>query len=336
MLLYKNVDISDLESILEKGILSLNESDNDNWEDNKRGDNSKDLVYLFSPIKGMPNSFPIYGAALLEVEVDATENVIALNDRHFGKYKEYVTSKVLPSQIINIYVPTLFKEKLSDFYEEEEFLSKITFCELSAKYYDGLELKKTSVEVLQLFGETARFISTQEYGFFRGIDSEGKVLDLYDVFYDLKSDKLKEIGYRISFSGKNDCKSVDVQAINSEDAFNKAYKMPESKSGQYTDIWIEKIPTEPSVIGIEFKYTDTAIKKNFHGCLFIKANNEAEAVNYYNEYYKGQRFWFNAGEIVEDGKCIRGDVIQTYFAACPGYDADATLKTEYHNKRQHR
>ena len=45
MILYKNVDIKDLESILTKGILSLNVSGNNNWDDGKRADNSCDVVY---------------------------------------------------------------------------------------------------------------------------------------------------------------------------------------------------------------------------------------------------------------------------------------------------
>ena len=49
MTLYKNVDIVDLDSILEKGILSLSESGNNNWIEGKRAPNFKEVVYLFSP-----------------------------------------------------------------------------------------------------------------------------------------------------------------------------------------------------------------------------------------------------------------------------------------------
>jgi hypothetical protein len=131
--------------------------------------------------------------------------------------------------------------------------------------------------------------------------------------------------YRITFISKSRSKSIDIYAISSDDAFNKAYKMPEVNNKIYTDIMVEEIPTEPSVIGIKFEYTDTYIKKRFHGNLFIKANDEAEAIKHYNSNYKGKHFWFNAGLTEEDGKCIRGNVIETYFASCPGYDADATL-----------
>ena len=37
MILYKNVDICDLKSIMEKGILSLDACGNNNWDDGKRG-----------------------------------------------------------------------------------------------------------------------------------------------------------------------------------------------------------------------------------------------------------------------------------------------------------
>lgn len=43
IVLYKNIDINDLESILEKGILSANNSENYNWEDGNRADNSMDV-----------------------------------------------------------------------------------------------------------------------------------------------------------------------------------------------------------------------------------------------------------------------------------------------------
>lgn len=33
--LYKNVDICDLKSIMEKGILSMDELQNDNWEESR-------------------------------------------------------------------------------------------------------------------------------------------------------------------------------------------------------------------------------------------------------------------------------------------------------------
>ena len=70
MILYKNVDICDLKSIMEKGILSLDACGNNNWDDGKRGENSTSVVYLFQPLT-KENSFPEYGAALLEIDCSA-------------------------------------------------------------------------------------------------------------------------------------------------------------------------------------------------------------------------------------------------------------------------
>ena len=62
MILYKNVDICDLPAIIENGILSLEESGNNNWENGKRADNDTSIVYLFNPTD-IQNSFPDYGTA---------------------------------------------------------------------------------------------------------------------------------------------------------------------------------------------------------------------------------------------------------------------------------
>ena len=90
MILYKNVDIKDLESILAKGILSLNVSGNNNWDDGKRADNSCDVVYLFKPLTE-ENSFCNYGITLLEIDIpddEIKENELLGNDRYDGKYVE--------------------------------------------------------------------------------------------------------------------------------------------------------------------------------------------------------------------------------------------------------
>ena len=48
-LFYKNVDIYDLPSILENGLLSMDESGNNNWQDNNRADNrhTTQLLHFF-------------------------------------------------------------------------------------------------------------------------------------------------------------------------------------------------------------------------------------------------------------------------------------------------
>ncbi len=48
MILYKNVDICDLEPIAKNGILSIDECGNNNWDEGKRAENDTSVVYLFN------------------------------------------------------------------------------------------------------------------------------------------------------------------------------------------------------------------------------------------------------------------------------------------------
>lgn len=130
--------------------------------------------------------------------------------------------------------------------------------------------------------------------------------------------------YRITFSNRDECKHVDIYAKDCDAAFVRAYSMPEAKSGLYSDIMVERIPTGPSVIAVKFKYIDTVTDKTFFGYLHIKAKDEEHALKYYNKHFKNKRFWFYAGKNEDDGKHIRQEAVETYFASCPGYDVDAT------------
>lgn len=135
-----------------------------------------------------------------------------------------------------------------------------------------------------------------------------------------------ENNFRITFSDGsmgNKSKHVDVYAQNSDDAFSQAYKMPETEYGIYTDVSVEEIPTEPTVIGIQFRYTDTYMKKDFTGYVIIRAKDEAHAKEYYNEQLKGKHFMHYPSKLEESGKCVIGKIVETYFAACPGFDYDA-------------
>lgn len=179
MILYKNVDICDLESILNKGILSLNKSGNDNWDDGRRGENSKDVVYLFKPLTN-ENSFPNYGATLLEVEVDdAAENQLLECDMHSGRYTEYIIDEVKPFQIKNIYIPELFKERID---LPQEIMDKITWCGMKANHYDNGKVHCPE-EVLKQFAKTAPIMSADSFNFFRGKFENREMIDLYDVEY---------------------------------------------------------------------------------------------------------------------------------------------------------
>ncbi len=141
MKLYKNVDIADLESILEYGVLSLNESGNNNWDERKRANNSCDVVYMFKPIK-TENSFTHYGAALLEIDIpdeQISQNELSEADVNHGKYLEYVADRVDPEMIKKIYIPKIFRSKIN---LSNNVLKRITWCKMEASYYCKNEKEK--------------------------------------------------------------------------------------------------------------------------------------------------------------------------------------------------
>ena len=116
----------------------------------------------------------------------------------------------------------------------------------------------------------------------------------------------------------------DIMAENSDDAFRKAYRMPEAK--HYSNVTIYKKPQGKTCIGIEFIYTDTVFKQDFHGYVFVDANSEREASDWYCRNLRGKRFWFNAHEPKPDGKNVYGRVIKTYFAdGFAKFDAEKEL-----------
>ena len=182
MILYKNVDIKDLESILSKGILSLNVSGNNNWDDGKRADNSCDVVYLFRPLTEQ-NSFCNYGAVLLQIDIpdnEVKENQLLENDRYNGKYIEYITDEVSVQYIKIIYIPKIFKERID---LPENILSKITWCGMKANYYGDSVRENCPDEVLKQFAKTAEIMDASEFNFFRGITDRRTMIDLYDIQY---------------------------------------------------------------------------------------------------------------------------------------------------------
>ena len=182
MILYKNVDIKDLESILTKGILSLNVSGNNNWDDGKRADNSCDVVYLFRPLTE-ENSFCNYGVALLEIDIPddkIKENQLLENDRYNGKYVEYITDKVEADYIKSIYIPKLFKNRVV---LPIEIMSRITWCGIKANHYGDDGKENCPVEVFEQFAKTAEVMDASEFNFFRGITDRRTMIDLYDIQY---------------------------------------------------------------------------------------------------------------------------------------------------------
>lgn len=179
---YKNVDICDLVSIHKNGILSMDKCGNNNWGDRKRQQNDTSVVYLFKPLSEI-NTFPNYGIALLEIDCDATENKMAENDVHKDDYVEYITKEVNPNQIQRVIVPEIFKSRI----KSPENI-KVTWCEMCAeecvgydKENDCLIYKEMSEERMKLFAQTTEL--NTGFNFFRGIDVNGKIIDVYNVKY---------------------------------------------------------------------------------------------------------------------------------------------------------
>ena len=203
---YKNVDICDLPSILRNGILSLNKSGNDNWNNGKRVNNSGDVVYLFRPT-GYENSFVQYGIALLEVEVDGVENEMLDIDVNKGKYTEYICDCVPPENIRAVYIPKIFKDRLnihnpkikwvdmeariynSDLYRTNmiKYGKKCSmgYTELPNDFDDKLNYENCSNEILKLFARTAEIEDSSAFNYFRGQLPNREMIDLKYIHYDI-------------------------------------------------------------------------------------------------------------------------------------------------------
>jgi len=199
MKLFKNVNICDIESILSNGLLSLDECGNNHWESGKRVANPTDVVYLAAPLTQF-NSFVNYGAALVEVSVPderVRETQIADNDVNKGKYREFVTDRITPDDIVAIYIPEEFKQYVNI---SESVIGRITWCKMSAQYvsgtkgtgkfFIGIEELETvysdcSSEMIERFSATAELNCSSDFNYFRGVNADGSMLDIYNVSYDI-------------------------------------------------------------------------------------------------------------------------------------------------------
>ncbi len=176
MKLYKNVDIKDLESILENGILPISVTGNDNWKEGARANNSKDVVYLFDALnKG--DSFVNYGLALIEVEVEALENEMIDNDINKDSYVEYICNEVKPSEILNVYIPNFVD------YNDSRVTKVDYFCETYIEGKEGdISFTKLTGELKERFEETAP-ISTSDFNYLRGVNTNNTMIDTYNWKY---------------------------------------------------------------------------------------------------------------------------------------------------------
>ena len=190
MKLYKNVDIADLPAILAQGILSADACGNYNWDDSRRVNNPTDIVYLHDAPGG--RSFTNYGAALVEVETDATRNEFMANDTHKGEYTEYICKAVKPEEIKAVYIPAQLME-LVDVQDE-----RVKPCGVTAKVFDHIErdpadewgLNSTMIyraaepELIDRVYATGEHFTTQRYNYGRGISENGTMIDLKDIRYE--------------------------------------------------------------------------------------------------------------------------------------------------------
>ncbi|AYV94681.1 hypothetical protein [Fusobacterium necrophorum] len=179
MKLYHNCDVADLEKILKEGLQPLSVTKNDRWESNSRGNNSTDVVYLFKPISEL-NSFPLYGIVLLEVEVEATRNEMASNDKYYGIYEEFVVPEVRPEKIKKIMIPAIFAEKTKK-YLSQETLKKVEFVAMTAKILEDTKIEAAE-ELLERFAKTCG-ISLEEERYFTGVKKNRQIISLCDVVY---------------------------------------------------------------------------------------------------------------------------------------------------------
>jgi len=179
MKLFKNIDVCDLSKILKEGILPICKTKNNNWSDNRRANNSKDVVYLFAPKNQNQNSFPEYGIVLLELEVKNPIKIETLkNDPHNEVYDEYIVKAVNKEDIKKIYIPLIFKERL-----KLNPILKITWVEMKASYYNSNDdFINASEEILKQFAKTTE-LNSQEFNYFRGIYENKEIIDLYNISY---------------------------------------------------------------------------------------------------------------------------------------------------------
>jgi len=150
MKLFKNVGLPELKAILKDGILPISVTGNDNWEENYRSNNSREVVYLFSP-KNEYNTFMQYGLVLLEIETEnAVKTEFMPNDVNKDYYNEYIKKEIKPEEIKKIYIPKIFRKQI----EKTDFLkgieNQVTWVELEKLPEDPEEYENT-VNVSDLY-----------------------------------------------------------------------------------------------------------------------------------------------------------------------------------------
>lgn len=191
MKLFHNADLVNLKSIMEKGIVSMDECGINTWDDGRRSPNATNVVYLHSP-KTELNTFTMYGVALIEVEVEnATKSTLHECDRNEKNYDEYTVEKVPVDCIKTIYIPEIFKEIAEQYITPD---MPVVWCGIEAKSYfndtgrhfvnlDDYTYRPCTEKDFNQFVKTASIADTGVFNFFRGVFENNEIYDIYEVKY---------------------------------------------------------------------------------------------------------------------------------------------------------
>ena len=166
MRLYKNVDIIDVMSIRERGLLPASVCGNHNWGDHKRVNNSEDVVYMFIPYEAH-RVFPNYGCALVVCEIpDDRVTEIQSVGGYAEHYREFIVDEVRPDEILDVYVPRILGT-----------LEGCTPCEAEFEFWDE------QPDDLERFVATAHVTKSSWVMYFRGERKNHVVIDVRKVRY---------------------------------------------------------------------------------------------------------------------------------------------------------
>ena len=107
------------------------------------------------------------------------------NDVNIGKYEEFIVDKIEPYQIRKILIPKMFKGKINI---SQNVIDRITWCDIVAEEYDRYEngisyFKKITPERMNLFANTAKIDCSDDFNYFRGVNNDNTMIDLYNVVY---------------------------------------------------------------------------------------------------------------------------------------------------------
>ena len=183
MKLFKNVGLPELKEILKNGILPISITGNDNWEDNHRSNNSREVVYMFSP-KTDKNTFMQYGLVLLEIETEnAVKTEFMENDINKDYYDEFVKNEIKPEEIRSIYIPKIFRKQIEKTTFLKDLENKIIWVDL--KYLpDNFKDYENTVNVSDLYNYIRVKLNVRvEKKFFYG---EFVEVEMYDEMIDIK------------------------------------------------------------------------------------------------------------------------------------------------------